>query len=46
MSNVYLTVYDISKGSVKFGKSFLKSSNLLTYDGIYHTGIIAFDTEW
>jgi len=43
MSDLYLYIYDISKGMAKqFSPMFLGK----TIDGIWHTGIVAFGDEW
>lgn len=43
MSDLYLYIYDISKGMARqFSPMFLGK----TIDGIWHTGIVAFGDEW
>ncbi|RNA05660.1 desumoylating isopeptidase 1-like, partial [Brachionus plicatilis] len=43
MSELYLYVYDLSKGMAKqFSAMFLGKH----FDGVWHTGIVAYDKEW
>ncbi len=43
MTDLYLYVYDLSKGMAKqFSALFLGKH----FDGVWHTGIVAFGQEW
>ncbi len=43
MSDVYLYIYDLTKGMARrFSPMFLGKQ----IDGVWHTGIVAYDTEW
>ncbi|CAF0765991.1 unnamed protein product [Brachionus calyciflorus] len=43
MSDLYLHVYDLSKGMAKrFSAMFLGKH----FDGVWHTGIVAYENEW